>query len=116
MTISLQLQRRTLSVMPQSDRKHSTIKTSLTNLLLNSASVPLGLHFAGVLNEMQRVQWLSQAELQARNESRLGVLLKHAAENVPFYRELPNAGDLKALPIFTKTDYRQCDPESLYAT
>jgi len=109
--------------MPQSDRKHSTIKTSLTNLLLNSASVPLGLHFAGALNEMRRAQWLSQEELQARNEARLGVLLKHAAENVPFYqnfyqehRELLSAGGLKALPIFTKTDYRQCEPESLYAT
>ena len=109
--------------MPQSDRKHSTIKTSLTNLLLNGASVPLGLHFAGVLTEMRRVQWLSQTELQARNESRLGVLLKHAAENVPFYRnfyrehgELRSAGDLKSFPILTKTDYRQCDPESLYAT
>src|SRR5262249_42268678 len=78
-------------------------------------------------NEMRRVQWLNQEELQARNESRLGVLLKHAAENVPFYRnfceqhglksdELDGVAALRALPVFTKTDYRQCDPESLFAT
>jgi phenylacetate-CoA ligase len=126
MTITLQLQRRPLSVMPQSDRKHSTIKTSLTNLLLTTASVPLGLHFVGSLNEMRRVQWFSEDELQARNEARLRALLKHAAENVPFYRdlyrqlglksdELRTVSDLQALPIFAKADYRQCDPETLYA-
>ncbi|HEX7774638.1 MAG TPA: hypothetical protein VF435_19600, partial [Pyrinomonadaceae bacterium] len=113
--------------MSQSDRKHLTVKTSLANLLLTTASVPLGLHFVDSLNEMRRVQWFSQEELQTRNAARLRVLLKHAAENVPLYRdlyrqlglksdELRTVSDLRALPIFAKADYRQRAPETLYAT
>ncbi|HKY41662.1 MAG TPA: hypothetical protein VJM50_01100 [Pyrinomonadaceae bacterium] len=76
---------------------------------------------------MRRVQWLSPDELSLRNETRLGALLKHAAENVPFYRNFyqqhglkPDAlrtiKDLQALPVFTKSDYRKLEPETLCAT
>ena len=72
------------------------------------------------------MQWSSTEELLARSEERLGTLLKHAAENVPLYLELyqqrglkPDAlrtvNDLQQLPIFTKSDYRECDPETLCA-
>ena len=77
-------------------------------------------------NEMRRVQWFSSEELSGRSEARLRGLLKHAGENVPFYRDLyqrlsldvdalRTASDLNVLPIFTKADYRECEPESLYA-
>lgn len=75
---------------------------------------------------MRRVQWSTTEELLARSEVRLGFLLKHAAENVPYYRdlyrrlglksnELRTINDLQALPIFRKSDYRECDPEALCA-
>lgn len=105
----------------------STIKASLTNLLMTIASVPLGLRFVESLNEMRRVQWFAREDLLGRGEARLGLLLAHAAENVPFYRdlyqrmglkpdELHRISDLQVLPIFTKSAYRQCEPESLFAS
>lgn len=98
--------------------ERSKIKAALTNLLLNAASMPLGLRFVDSLNEMRRMQWSSREELQARSEARLRLLLEHAAENVPFYHalyqqldlkptELRTITDLQALPILTKDDYRQ---------
>lgn len=89
------------------------------------ASMTLGSRFADSFKEMRRIQWLPREELHVRSEKRLESLLKHAAENVPFYRdlyrrlglkadELRTITDLQALPIFTKSDYRECDPGSLY--
>ena len=103
-------------------------KPGLTrNLLLNIAGIPLGPRFIRSLKEMRRVQWLSPDELRARSEHRLQSLLNHAAENVPFYQnlyrrlslrsdQLQTVDDLQALPIFTKTDYRQSEPQSFWAT
>ena len=105
----------------------STIKDQVIKFLLNVASVPIGRRFVNYLNEMERVQWYSTEELLARSEERLGTLLKHAAESVPLYRELyqqrglnadalRSINDLQQLPIFTKSDYRKCEPETLFAT
>jgi len=83
---------------------------------LNTAAVPLGLRFVDALNEMQRVQWSSTEQLQARSETRLRSLLKHAAENVPFYQKLHLNGDeFHAFPILAKADYRQHGLESFCA-
>ncbi len=90
------------------------------------AGMPLGSRFAHSFREMRRIQWLPREELHVRTEERLGLLLQHAAENVPLSRdlyrrlglkadELRTITDLQALPIFTKSDYRDCDPDSLYA-
>jgi phenylacetate-CoA ligase len=108
-------------------RDNSIIKGSLTKAILTLASVPLGSRFADTLNQLQRVQWFSTEELLSRSEVKLRSLLKHAAENVPYYQEfyksrgfkpdeLRTIGDLQSLPIFTKSDYRACDPEKLFAT
>ncbi|HJT27545.1 MAG TPA: hypothetical protein VJ784_09080 [Pyrinomonadaceae bacterium] len=92
------------------------IKASLIKLLLNTAAVPLGLRFVDSLNEMQRVQWLTTAELQARSETRLRSLLKHATENVPFYQELHlNPDEFETFPILSKADYRQHELEKFCA-
>ncbi|HKZ79600.1 MAG TPA: hypothetical protein VJ124_15095 [Pyrinomonadaceae bacterium] len=75
---------------------------------------------------MQRTQWLTAEELQARNNARLSAILKHAAENVPFYAraykrlglasyELRNVKDLSRLPVLTKADYRNSKPDEFYA-
>ena len=110
-----------------SEAKQSPIKRPLTTVMLTLASVALGSRFVESLNEMDRVQWFSTEELLARSEERLSSLLKHAAENVPYYQdlykqrgvktdELRTLTDLKTLPIFTKSDYRACEPETLFAT
>lgn len=110
-----------------SETKQSTIRAPLTTVMLTLASAALGSRFADSLNEMDRVQWLSTDELLARSEEKLSSLLKHAAENVPYYQdwykhrgvktdELRTISDLKTLPIFTKSDYRACEPETLCAT
>ena len=107
--------------------KDTTVKVLLTDLLLSIASVPLGSRFVDTFNEMRCVQWFSKEELHDRSERRLGLLLKHAAENVPYYRtlyrrlglkpdELRTIDDLKALPIFKKSLYRELDPETLCAS
>lgn len=111
----------------KAEPRRATIRDTLIKLVLNAASVPLGLRFVDSLNEMQRLQWRSTDELLSRSEVRLRSLLKHAAENVPYYRDLYKRGgfeadelrtisDLRALPVFTKADYRECEPETLCAT
>jgi phenylacetate-CoA ligase len=82
--------------------------------------------FSNAFAEMQRAQWLTSEELQDRTNARLKELLKHAAENVPFYSqhykrqgvapdELRNVNDLALLPILSKTDYRRHKPSEFYA-
>jgi phenylacetate-CoA ligase len=62
--------------------------------------------------ELNRAQWLSQQELQERSQARLGRLLQHARENVPFYRGL----DASALPVMDKAAYRSQAPEAFVAS
>lgn len=83
--------------------------------MLTVANVPLRSRFVDSLNEMRRAQWLNRESLLLRSEARLRLLLKHAAENVPYYRALATA-DLQQLPILTKSDYRERAPETFYAT
>ena len=110
-----------------SEAKNSTIKGPLTTVMLTLASVALGSRFGDSLNEMERVQWSSTHELLARSEAKLALLLKHAVENVPYYRDLykqrgykpdqlRTIGDLHALPILSKSDYRALKPDVLCAT
>lgn len=109
------------------ETQRTTIRSKVIKFLLHVASVPLGLQFVASLEEMQRVQWASTHELLSRSEARLGPLLKHAAANVPYYRDLYRTrglepddlrtiNDLQQLPILAKSDYRQCEPESFNAS
>jgi phenylacetate-CoA ligase len=93
-------------------------------------ALALGSMFGGPLfkslKEMRAVQWSSPDELHHRNEARLALLLKHAAHNVPFYRnlykelglasdDLFSVSDLSALPILRKSDYRERKAEVFHA-
>jgi len=62
--------------------------------------------------ELNRAQWLSTEELRRRSEARLARLLRHAAENVPFYRGL----DPNRLPVMDKAAYRSQAPEAFTAS
>jgi phenylacetate-CoA ligase len=67
------------------------------------------------LRELERTQWLSKNELQAFQLTRLQQLVKHAYEQVPFYREryqsagihprdIKSLEDFEALPFLTRQD------------
>lgn len=107
-------------------RVRSGSRTPLSALALGVAAKLLGNLFAEVLRDMEYAQWLSPEQLRTRTETRLAKLLRHAAENVPFYRDtyrrlglspsdLHTIQDLRALPIVTKSDYRKHAPEYFYA-
>jgi phenylacetate-CoA ligase len=56
--------------------------------------------------ELDRNQWLSAAQLRALQEEKLDRLLRHAAQHVPYYREL-SARALEELPPLTKATIRR---------
>ena len=76
-----------------------------------------------VLRALEASQWWSPERIAALQAERLHALLVHAAEHVPYYRELfrreridPRAvggvGDLHALPLLSKADIR-ANPDAL---
>lgn len=82
------------------------------------AGMLIGRQFARHLRELERAQWLSPEELRVRSDERLERLLRHAADNVPFYRDayrqlglspndLRHLDDLTQLPIVSKLDHCQ---------
>jgi len=69
------------------------------------------------LNRLRRTQWLSPEEIVAAQEKKLQLMIRHAADTCPFYRErFAGAGvdpsevrtlaDLARLPLLTKEDVR----------
>jgi len=70
------------------------------------------LRIVRTLRELNRAQWLSTEELLRRSEARRARLLRHAAENVPFYRGL----DHDRLPVMDKSAYRSHAPEAFAAS
>ena len=74
--------------------------------------------FRHYVAELEQTQWWSSTELQALQEERLQALIRHAYENVPYYRRIMNeqklkpsdirtAEDLYKLPVLTKQDVRR---------
>jgi phenylacetate-CoA ligase len=74
-----------------------------------------GSHFRRVLEEIERTQWLSRAELDEYQARRIQQLVKHATEHVPYYRamfrrngvqpeDIRSPGDLSKLPYLSKSD------------
>lgn len=102
-------------------------QSSIVKVAFELGGKIVGGGFLNSFAEMQRAQWLTAEELRARSDERLRKLLKHAAENVPFYSreykrqglapdELQNAKDLSALPVLGKADYRKHELAEFYAT
>ncbi len=78
---------------------------------------PGGLETRRYQRELQRTQWLSDDELEALQLKKLQQLVKHAFDQVPFYREryqsagikpkdIKSLDDLQALPYLTREDVR----------
>ena len=100
--------------------------TMLTDWVVKIGSAMVGRRFTAAQDEMQRAQWLPANVLQERMENRLSRLLRHAAENVPFYQEvyrrldlspsqLRSVSDLQQLPIVSKATFRQHPIEQFLA-
>lgn len=102
-------------------------RASIATVAFGLGGKLVGSRLTNAFADMHRAQWLTTEELQARNDARLSVMLKHAAENVAFYRErykrlglasdeLRNVKDLSLLPVLGKSDYRNGKPDEFYAT
>lgn len=84
---------------------------------------PIGETFLGTkmlryLKELEETQWWSLERLQELQNEKLRALIKHAYENVPYYRrifeergltdkDIQTVEDLPKLPVLTKNDIRQ---------
>lgn len=80
-------------------------------------SLPGGLETRRTLRELERTQWLSEDELRALQLTKIQRLVKHAYENVPFYREryrsagihpqdIKSLKDFETLPFLTREDVK----------
>lgn len=80
-------------------------------------SAILGSGFYAHLKELRRTQWYEPEKLRKYQESRLKALIRHAYQNVPYYRRLfkernivvddiKTTEDLEKIPILTKEDLR----------
>lgn len=98
----------------------------VSTLALKAAGLFVGKHFIEAYGEMRRAQWFSAEKLESRANKRLSILLNHAAQNVPFYRdyyhlhgigadELKKVADLSHLPIVNKAFYRAQPPTTFEA-
>jgi phenylacetate-CoA ligase len=76
---------------------------------------PGGLEMRRHLQELEQTQWFSREELEAWQLARIQRLVKHACENVPYYRDLykrldihlsdiKSLKDFRALPFLTRED------------
>jgi phenylacetate-CoA ligase len=74
-----------------------------------------GLETQRHLRELERTQWLSRPELEARQLGKLQQVVKYACEHVPYYREryrredihpedVKSLKDFQALPFLTRED------------
>ncbi len=108
------------------ERRGTQQSRVLSRVAFGFARVLLGRRFLDALDALERAQWMDATELQARTETRLARLLKHAAENVPFYGEvcrrlgltpddLKTLRELRALPVVTKEMHREHAPDYFLA-
>ncbi len=77
-----------------------------------------GLKFTKYYRWLMKTQWLPPEELEELQNKRLQIIIKHAYENVPYYRrifderglkpeDIQTKEDLKLLPVLTKDDVRK---------
>ena len=77
----------------------------------------MGKEFAKTYNELMKSQWYSKEQVDELRLRKLEAVIKHAYENVPYYRrvfderelkpkDIQDFDDLKKLPILTKDDVR----------
>lgn len=81
--------------------------------------------FRKILSDLEKSQYYSKEELRQLQNEKLGLIVRHSYENVPYYKKLfrglrltpedfKDAGDLEKLPFITKNDVRK-NPEDFLA-
>ena len=85
------------------------------------ATIPLSIRYGKVFRDtyafLQESQWWSREQLQEYQLEQLSKLLRHAYENVPYYRrifderglkpkDIQDFKDLQELPYLTKDDFK----------
>jgi len=76
-----------------------------------------GKDYSAIAGSLAESQWLSEGDLKSLQNEKLRVLVRHAFETVPYYRNLFDSlhlrpddvrtvDDLQKLPLLTKTDLR----------
>src|SRR5688500_12572753 len=97
---------------PSATNASATVKPTLRGRILPTVPRPRDLlttiRMAQTFHELSRVQWLSPEQLRVRSAARLARLLRHAVDDVPFYRERDPAN----LPVMDKSAYRNQAPEA----
>ncbi len=84
-----------------------------------------GNKFKRMLEEFEKNQWFSHEQLRIYQDKRLGDLIAHCYENVPYYREIMDSrklkpsdirtvSDLNKMPVLTRDDVR-CNVDKLIA-
>ncbi len=105
-----------------SDILYDIIPAPLQNLAVSYYGLKLyrreyGPRFREKLEEFEKMQWWSLEQLREYQEQRLGLLIGHCFENVPYYRDIMKqrrltpddirrVGDLDKLPLLTRDDVR----------
>lgn len=105
---------------------------SISNIVTEQFILPISDVYTGwnikkSLSFLQKSQWWSYDELKEFQNKRLRVLIKHAYNNVPYYKEIMKAKgltpddiqttrDLPKLPIMTKELFKKNFPEKLTAS
>jgi len=95
----------------------------LQNLFLNTYAIVLhleryGKKFNKKFAEMDKTQWYSHSELEEYQNEKLRHLIKHAYDNIPYYRrimqvrnltpqDIKTTSDMVKLPTLTRDDIRQ---------
>ncbi|RPH33175.1 hypothetical protein EHM92_08350, partial [bacterium] len=81
--------------------------------------VKFGPPFPRLLDELEASQWYSREQLEELQSRKLQALIRHAYQNVPYYRDLFDRlrlrpddikapADLKKLPVLEKEAVRNC--------
>ena len=82
----------------------SVINFITENLILPSSDIYLGQNIKKHLDFLQKSQWWSLSHLEDYQNEKLKELIKHAYENVPYYREIMSEKKLVPQDIKTKND------------
>ncbi len=98
--------------------RHFVRRTLRTSLSWLPFPYCFGPSFSSIYRGLMRTQWYSEEQLQDLQRQKLRSLIRHAYENVPYYRrvfeerrlrpcDFREIGDLQKLPILTKNDVRR---------
>lgn len=97
-----------------------SLKSIIRDMWIRTIPFPYsqGIKFAKFYNFLMESQWWPKEKLEGFQNERLKIIIKHAYENVPYYRKIFDERglkpkdieckeDLKLLPILTKDDVRR---------